>query len=170
MHKLRIGVTGHRWTRLSRAKAVGLERAIAEVLVEIDQTARHPCTLVCGMAEGTDLLAASCRPSGWGLEAVLPLPIPAWRAHLAGQSDVGPAELDLFDRLVAEARVVTLPPVQGTPDYVALADHLATTCDPVLAVWDGAKGWPGGTADVLRRARARGVAVRVIDAQPFLRG
>ncbi|WP_415404123.1 hypothetical protein [Tateyamaria sp. SN3-11] len=44
-------------------------------------------------------------------------------------------------------------------DYVALAAYLASTCTLVLAVWDGVDGPPGGTSDVVARAKDKGATV-----------
>ena len=96
----RIGVTGHRWTRLSRGAAKDLERSLASLLAGIALPDGRAATLVCGMAEGADLIAAACRPEGWGLEAALPLPEPAWRCHLGTQPDVTADELALYDNLM----------------------------------------------------------------------
>ncbi len=173
----RIGVTGHRWNRLIRPKADALRHALVAAFHAIDRQQTRPRTLVCGMAEGTDLLAAACRPPNWGLEAALPLPVPAWRAHLAGQERVDEGELDLFDRMMAGAECINLPgakPAPGfvgpdfiVPDFMAVARHIASTCDHLVAVWDGAPGKPGGAGDVVRLTRARGRTVTVIDARPF---
>lgn len=117
----RIGVTGPRWTRLDRACEPALAAELGRVLADLDRTA-GPGTLVTGMAEGTDLIAARVRPAGWTLEAVLPL-----------------------------------------------ARHLATTCDRLIAVWNGRPGQPGGTGSVVARARALGREVLRIDPSGWLR-
>ncbi len=126
--------------------------------------------LVCGMAEGADLIAAQVRPRSWGLEAILPLPRVAWRAHLAAQDGVRGADLARFDRLLAKASVIVLPPRQGGPDYEALARLLALRCRRIVAVWDGEPGEAGGTGSVVALARARGVPVDVIAARRWMRG
>lgn len=164
----RIGITGHRWNRLDRACEAALADALAEAFAGIDRTP-GPRTLVSGMAEGTDLVAARMRPPGWALEAVLPLDRPTWRAHLAGQPGVTEADLHLFDALMGEARVVTLAPAGGRPDYAALASLLGGSCDRVVAVWDGAPGRPGGTGSVVAEARARGARVLRIDPSAWMR-
>lgn len=165
----RIGVTGHRWTRLNRDAAKDLEFGLAALLAEAAPLDGRAETLVCGMAEGADLIAASCRPEGWGLEAALPLPEPAWRAHLAAQPGVTFAELALYDRLLRGAVVTVLPHGPAQPGFEALAEHLVETCDALVAVWDGEAGRPGGTGDVVARARARGLRVLHLDARPFMR-
>jgi hypothetical protein len=170
MRAERIGVTGHRWNRLRRSEAGGIERAVRALFRELAQHGDQPRTLVSGMAEGTDLIAAACRPPDCALEAALPLPRAAWRGHLAAQPEVTGADLALFDSLMSEAAVVTLGTDVAAPDFGALADHLATSCDRLVALWDGTAGRPGGTGDVVRRARARGIDVRILDAGPFLIG
>ena len=164
----RIGVTGHRWNRLCRAQAADLERALVALFHSITQDADPPRTLVCGMAEGADMVAASCRPADWALEAALPLPCLAWPQHLATQPGVNGDDLVEFARLMEDASIVTFDSIAPDPDYLALANHIATTCDRVVAVWDGKPGMPGGTADVIARARACGAQVHILDARPFL--
>ena len=164
----RIGVTGHRWNRLSREKASDLERALGALFhaMAIDAYSQH--TLVCGMAEGTDMVAAACRPTNWALEAALPLPHTSWSHHLAAQPGVTGSDLAEFERLMEGASVVTFDSRAPEPDYLALAQHIATTCTRVVAVWDGRPGKPGGTADVVARARANGADVHILEARPFL--
>ena len=164
----RVGVTGHRWNRLCRARAVDLERDLVALFRSIAQETDAPCTLVCGMAEGADMVAASCRPADWALEAALPLPRFAWPKHLATQPGVTEDDLAEFARLMEDASVVTFDRLAPDPDYLSLAHHIATTCDRVVAVWDGNPGRPGGTADVIARARAGGTEVHILDARPFL--
>lgn len=164
----RIGVTGHRWNRLCRTRAADIQSALVALFRSITQDAHSPSTLVCGMAEGADMVAASCRPADWALEAALPLTRLAWPQHLATQPGVTGGDLAEFERLMEDASVVTFDGLAPDPDYLSLAHHIATTCDRVVAVWDGHPGRPGGTADVIARARACGAEVHILDARPYL--
>lgn len=166
----RIGVTGHRWNRLRRSDAGAVRRALRALFRDIGREGDRPRVLVSGMAEGTDMIAAACRPPDWALEAALPLPRPEWRGHLAAQPHVTGADLALFDRLADAASVVTLGGGAAGPDFLALADHVGGRSDRLVAVWDGMAGRPGGTGDVVQRARGRGIDVRIVDATPFLVG
>jgi len=158
MTTLRICITGHRWNKIDRALRPQLEASLREAFGTLASREART-TLVCGMAEGTDLVAASVRPREWALEAVLPLPAPTWRRHLAATSDLGDAEE--FDRLLPGASVVVLPHRSG-PDYAALARYLAETSQVLVAVWDGLAPKPGGTGEVIALARARGARVIVL--------
>lgn len=150
---VRVAVTGHRWNRIARQDEPTLRRRFQEAFHAIASTTPDPIVIVCGMAEGADLIAAAARPSDWGLEAALPLPVPLWRDHLHSTSS--PVDAALFDRLLPGA-VVHVLPHEGGPDFVALAHYLAATCDRVIAAWDGSRGLPGGTGDVVSRFRDLG--------------
>lgn len=156
----RIGITGHRWTRLKRAQVPALSKALSQVLVELDDTACPP-VLVSGMAEGVDLLAARLRPAAWGLEAALALPLANWLDHLRRMPGVEDAEITQCRDQCAVAKVQVLSP-GPEPDFGAVATHLVTSCHHLVAVWDGAGGYSGGTADVLEHARRNGLGITVL--------
>jgi hypothetical protein len=166
----RIGITGHRWNRLRRSAEAEIVAALAGAFAEIDaRDVSRPRLLVSGMAEGTDLLAARHRPASWSLEAVLPLPVDAWRAFVAEQEGVTAADIEGFDAQLAQASTLVLPSIDDAPDFDGLARHIAETCHKLIAVWDGTAGQPGGTGTVVSLARARGVPVHVIGAGDWMR-
>ncbi len=156
--KMRVAVSGHRWNKLDRSRTVQVGGQIAAALTLIGGP---EATLVTGMAEGTDTLAALMRPSGWSLEAVLPLPPDRWRLHLAGQPGTVPGDVQAFDLAIVGASVIVLPHANG-PDYSRLADYLTETCAGLVAVWDGKPGRPGGTADMVSRMKLQDRPVLVI--------
>ncbi|MEL6450879.1 MAG: hypothetical protein AAFQ19_06445 [Pseudomonadota bacterium] len=156
----RLGIVGHRWNKLGQTDMPRLTRRLAEAFAQIAD-GQPGVTLVCGLAEGTDILAAATRAEGWGLEAVLALPPEAWRAHVARQGGVTAAELSRLDAALAVAEIVVVPQADA-PNYAGVADHLLQTCDHILAVWDGAPGPSAGTYDVLTRARAAGLPCTVV--------
>jgi hypothetical protein len=160
MGDLRIGITGHRWNRIDPALAPQLQALLRDALAQAEAQLPGTKRLVCGMAEGTDLVAALVRPEGWALEAVLPLPPEDWRRHLTKTARAQDAE-DL-DHALQGADVIVLPHPDG-PDYTALAHHLADTCDILIAVWDKQAPKPGGSGEVVARAEARGIQVVILD-------
>lgn len=156
---MKVGVTGHRWNKIERSTLPNLSSILRLFLASLDQRSPGHKTLVCGMAEGTDLCAASVRPMSWELEAILPLEPVRWRAHLTETAGVSDAAL--FDRLIRGARIRVL--ARGSdPDYVAAALCLSETIDRLVAVWDGEPGLPGGVAEVVARCRKRGIAVDIL--------
>lgn len=158
----RIAITGLRWNRLSRADVPFLRHQLAILLPRLGG---ESAVLLTGMAEGADTLAALACPPGWQIEAILPLPLGRWRQHLLAQIGVGAAEIADFDRIIGQVRLIELGQ-DGVPDFLGLAEYLATSCDALLALGDGLPGLPGGTADVIARARQRGVPVTIIPIVP----
>ena len=159
-----IGVTGHRWNRIAPSAAPALSVAFAGLFAVIDKALPGRALLLAtGMAEGTDLTAALARPAHWRLDALLPLPLPDWRAHLAAAATGDPAEavtaLDAALSSPGVASAVLPPDRDGRPDYAGLAATLAARCDVLVAVWDGEPALPGGTGDVARMAEAAGKPV-----------
>ncbi|WP_417267414.1 MULTISPECIES: hypothetical protein [Celeribacter] len=156
---MRVAVAGHRWNRIdpeTEAKHLAaLLRSAMEALPGSDGTV----TLVTGMAEGTDLTAAAVRPAHWCLEAALALSESCWRDHLGTAKGVREEDFRAYESLIECASVVVPGNDRGTPDYVALAAYLTTTCHHLLTVWNGVDGPAGGTSDVVALAKDRGVPV-----------
>ncbi|MEQ1736802.1 MAG: hypothetical protein ABL886_10440 [Rhodoglobus sp.] len=147
-----VGITGHR--HLDDEE--GMRAAIASRLADLEP----PIVGVSALAEGADqLFARAVLSAGGELEVVIPgqnyrasLPMPA---------------RDEFDRLVeAASRVTTVD--DDTVDgfaYLGAGVAMLDRCEVLFAVWDGgASRGTGGTADMVRRARERGLPVVVIDA------
>jgi hypothetical protein len=158
---LQVGVTGHRVLAETERVEAGIEAAIARI------EASHPgrsLVVVSALAEGADRLVAAAvlRRPGARLWAVLPLP----KADLLDDF----ATLDSkeeFLRLLARADEVTELPAQAgrAEAFAAANDLLLDRIDLLVAVWDG-RGVQGqaGTADVVTRARVRGLPVARIHA------
>ncbi|MGE3247782.1 MAG: hypothetical protein AB7F96_14990 [Beijerinckiaceae bacterium] len=167
----RIAISGHRWNRLDPALESALREALLSAFAELESQAPDTVTtLSCGMAEGADLVAASVLPANWNLEALLPLSVDKWRAHLATNAS-GDREnaVRLFDAVMARPNmsVVELPPAAGDdPDYPALATRLAQDADLLVAVWNGDEGLPGGTGEVVRKTLALEKSVLWISPEP----
>ncbi|MEO9255042.1 MAG: hypothetical protein ABI305_05850 [Tepidiformaceae bacterium] len=81
---------------------------------------------------------------------------------LAHAADIGTADLV---RGAAELNSAHINVADATSPYEALGEVLVRQCDLLLAVWDGERGrGPGGTANIIRDARARGLPVIIIDS------
>jgi hypothetical protein len=149
----RVGVTGH--TNLSVAT---VPLVVAAIRAELEPM-RAGLTGVTCLARGADqLFARIVVELGGRLEVVLPAP--DYRAR-----KVSADNLAEFDALLAAASAVHTMAFErsGGPSYQAASEHMLSTVDLLVAVWDGrpAAGH-GGTADAVAAARATGVAVTVI--------
>ena len=176
----RVGVTGHRPDRLPVEHLGTLRTRLGDVLAGLDAAlgpeggsgAARGCSLVSALAEGTDRLAVDAAPRGWGLEALLPMPLALYRADFLAPGERRSASADAFDAYLARARSVTELPLlapelrdeQRPAQYEALGRALVRQIDCLVAVWDGQPPHgPGGTAFVVALAVARGLPVVWID-------
>ena len=164
-----VGVVGHRPNRLPPAEMDRIRRQLGDVLAEIQAT-RGPelMTLVTGLAEGTDQIAADMALArGWRLVASLPFS----RARYARDFAAG-AALQSFERLLARAsHVVEAPGADAYRDpdlgYAEQGKGLVAASDAIVTVWDGAAAHgKGGTAEVVADALARGLRVFWISTAP----
>lgn len=160
-----IGVTGHR--DIVAADRDRLQAALRDTLGEMARQFEHAeVTLVSGLAEGADSLAAEVALEvGIGVTAVLPMPAVYYEADFEGTA------LDRFRRLLEHpgVRVAEMPLANGTDaaaigeqsardaQYQLLADYIVRRSNVVLAIWDGKDvALPGGTSDVVLRYLADG--------------
>lgn len=176
----RIGVTGHRKTRL---KASQLDRINAQVAMVLESatTAMHNAHnryvgeyataaplyyFVSALADGADTMAAQkALNHGWRLLAPLPFP-----RDIYGE-DFAPEDRKAYERLVTAAdSVVELDGVRGTPNnedraYLQAGITTVSQSDILIAVWDGedARGI-AGTAVIKDEAVAAGKPVVWINA------
>jgi hypothetical protein len=141
-----------------------------------------------GGASGGDILFHEvCRELG--IQTMLLLASSRDSFARASVADAGLPWISRFNRLVEtlETRYLVdaqtgleLPPwLRGLPDYSiwersnlwmlhAALDHGASKV-VVIALWNGEGGdGPGGTADLIDRARSRGAAVQILDAKPLV--
>ena len=164
-----VGVTGHRdldddaRERVRAAVSDLLERIAASVT---DAAARAPIyadapphlSLLSQLASGADQVAAGAAlAKGYRLRAVLPFPLPEFRADFANGAR------DAFDALLARCEAWwSLPGTRDDADlsYALAGEAAVAQSDLLIAVWDGepAKGL-GGTADVVDYAVCRGIPV-----------
>jgi hypothetical protein len=149
---MRIGITGH--TNLTDGTAEAIYSALVAKLSAI---APDLIGVTC-LADGADqLFARAVRAVGGTYEVVLPAP--DYRRL------VPPDRRADFDTLLAAARAVlsTGERRAGHRAYVAANRIMLARVDCLIAVWDGRNhGSPGGTADVVTRARAAALPMTVI--------
>lgn len=153
----RVGVTGHR----SVSDPDDVARACRTVLQEI--LGLHPRAVVCSaLAPGADCICAEqALELGIPLEAVIP-----YAGYL--RDFATPAERATYERLRAAAHVIAMPyeePNDG--NYLSAGIWILDHARMLVAIWDGheAPRRPGGTADLVARARERGLPVRVVAAE-----
>lgn len=150
---VRIGVTGH--MNLTAATAELVSQELYSHLREIG----GEIVGVSCVARGTDsLFAEAVLDVGGSLEVVLP-------SRDYRESKVKADHIERFDALVAKADRVRVMDFDhaGREAYVAANEAVLGSIDELVAVWDGqpATG-AGGTGDVVREARARGLPVFLI--------
>jgi hypothetical protein len=156
---VRFGVTGHQI----------LPPRIVDCAVQHWRQVLPVGAQLCGvsnLAEGADqLFAAHVLAAGGVLEAILPCE--DFASSLV--TDDGRARLAALRR--AAGTVVTLPyPRPSEQAFLAAGQAVVERCDHLFAVWDGRPGrGPGGTADVVAYARARGRPVTVLWVDGVLR-
>jgi len=175
---LQIGFSGHR--NLPDADPVQLLARIAEVLAEIERAARTtlangwpglsateaPSRLelrgLSSLASGADrFMARAVLAAGWPLVAPLPFAREIYRNDFSGADDI--AE---YEALLGKAAVVhEVDGIAGRTDaYRAVGRVMLEQSDILLTVWNGSlERGPGGTAEVVREARATDIPVIVID-------
>jgi hypothetical protein len=150
----RIGITGHSTLSENTARRVADElRAILG--------SHQPKDLVgvtC-LARGADqIFARVILELGGTIEVVLPAA--DYREH-----KVKPDNATELDDLVSRAATVHVMPlaVSNRAAYLAASDHVMDTVDELVAVWDGAApDGAGGTGDVVRIARERGIRTTTV--------
>lgn len=158
---MRIGITGH--MHLTAATADLVRSALLAELERFDPAA---LTGVSCLAEGADaIFAQAVLDTGGRLEAILP-------ARDYRDTRAGPGHRPVLDSLTARAASVSY--IAGTSSvqaYAAANDAMLASIDLLLAVWDGVPSpKPGGTADAVAAARARGVPTQVIWPEGAQRG
>jgi hypothetical protein len=150
----RIGITGH--SSLSEATAQLVAEELRVVLAA--RRAGGLVGLTC-LARGADqIFARVVLELGGVVEVVLP-------AADYRERKVKPDNAAEFDALLARAAVVhTMPMAESNREaYLAASEHVMAHADEMVAVWDGAPpDGAGGTADVVRVARERGLPVTVV--------
>jgi hypothetical protein len=150
----RIGITGH--SNLTASTVPLVADAIRNALPEHNADALVGITC---LARGADqVFARVVLDLGGAIEVVLP-------AADYRERKVKPDNAADFDNLIGQAaKVHTMPfPRSDRDAYMAASEHVLSTVDAIVAVWDGGpSGGHGGTADVVVAARERGLSVTVV--------
>lgn len=111
------------------------------------------------LARGADqVFARVVLDLGGSVEVVLPAV--DYRAR-----KVKPDNAAEFDELINKAATVrAMPFARSNSDaYLGASEHILSTVDVLVAVWDGQpSGGHGGTADVVAAARKRGLPVTLV--------
>jgi len=150
----RIGITGH--MNLTPATASLVESAIRRALAPYLPDGLTGVS--CAAAGADTIFAEAVLDLDGALEVILP-------ASDYRERKVKLQHATSFDELIRRAsRVRVMPYAESNRDaYQAANEALISSCDRLLAVWDG--GSPtdrGGTAAVVESARSRGVPVEVL--------
>jgi hypothetical protein len=119
------------------------------------------------IARGADsIFAHAVLDLGGKLEVLLP-------AAGYREQKIKPDHAPQFDELTRRAATVRVMPFKeaNRVAYEAANEVLVSTCDTLLAVWDGQSGADkGSTGSVVRYAHSRGVPVQVIWPKGASRG
>ena len=103
--------------------------------------------------------------SGGDVEVVLP-------AADYRERKVKPDNATEFADLIGKATAVTVMPFQTSnrDAYAAAGEHVMSTVDAMVAVWDGAPAdGKGGTGDTVAAAQERGLPITVVWPEGALR-
>ncbi|HEX2171799.1 MAG TPA: hypothetical protein VHL09_05090 [Dehalococcoidia bacterium] len=159
--QLRVGVTGHRRLPPDKDLLDRVDEALRRALDLLTPLAETPVEVlvVSPLAEGADRLVAEVALARFGalLEVPLPLPVADYLEDFES-AESRDAFRGLLDRA---SEVFVLPAVETREEaYEGAGRYVTERCDVLIALWDGepARGL-GGTADVVARARVRGIPV-----------
>jgi hypothetical protein len=160
-NRLTLGVTGHRLLMDIARLRMGIDNALKEIIVCFGE---KPFTLLSPLAEGADRLVVEqvLQWSGAQFVVVLPSP-PSDRTHELEASYSQKSWLALYDQAVG---VMVPPPAPSNAgSYERIGQFVLDHSDVLIAVWDGleARG-DGGTGDVVKGARARGLPLAWVKA------
>ena len=165
---IRVAAGGHRDVGLREAEGAPLARRIAWILDTVAGLAPSQPTLVASLAEGADrIFVAEALTRGWPVTAVLPFE----RDEFARDFATAASRRAYQEILTRAVDIIELPGVRrgdgDGPAYAAANDVMLDRADLLLTAWDGkpVRG-PGGTAEVVDLARARGLPVVWIASRP----
>lgn len=154
-------MTGHRvLTDVAKIEA-GVEEALRRIELKFPG---ELMTALSALAEGADRIVACHILERLGATLIVSLPLPAPDSLADFESEQSRTEfLTLLRRA---AQVIELP---GAPSrehaYEAAGNYVLDHSDVLIAIWDGRKALgKGGTADIVRQARERGLPIAWIHA------
>ena len=158
---VRIGVTGHRVLAEIDRVTAGIDTALGAIEMAYPG---QSMMVVSSLAEGADRLAARQVLQRPNARLVVPLPLSA--VEYIKDFELAESKEE-FRRLLDRAdEVIELAPA-GTRNeaYEAAGLYVLNHCDVLIAVWDGqgAQG-QGGTAEIIARARHRGLPIAWVHA------
>lgn len=179
---LRVGITGHRPNKLSKADLPRIERQLRDAFAAIetsvakaydankavyagapaDGTKPYRIRLISGFAEGADQVATSVCPADWTVEAILPFPKDEYLKDFeqSAAGDGRDVRGELLASLPRAAVVTELPtPQERNQGYVLCGNFLLRQIDVLIAVWDGEAPKPGGTGEIVQEACDGGIPV-----------
>jgi hypothetical protein len=150
----RFGITGH--MNLTPESVPLVYKAITDALAP---NAHDKLTGVSCIARGADsIFAQAVLDLGGKLEVLLP-------SANYRETKVKPEHAPQFDELLRRATAVRVMPLTeaNREAYEAANEAVLSSCDKLLAVWDGQGAVDrGGTAAVVEKARSRGLPVEII--------
>ncbi len=179
----RVGIVGHRPSRLQAADPEKLSRVLRELLKTVRDTvegvhraggdfARIPPALraVSPLAEGTDrLFAEAALAEEFQLCGVLPFSREEFERDFTPDKQQEPDSLARFRSLLNRSAACLELDGQRSDEgaaYGAAGRLVLRQSDLLVVVWDGRRlGKPGGTEQTLDEARQLGVPVMWIDAK-----
>lgn len=164
--RLNIGVTGHRRLDDGEAVASAVREALAGVGRLFDRRPRVTpirYTILSPLAEGADRIvvhgAFAVLGEGITVEAVLPREPWSYTRDFASE-----ASRREFAELLSRSNQRSMPKTEEDVEGYRLAgEYVVDRCDLLIAIWDGEKGEPAGTGDIVEYANDRGTPVLVID-------
>ena len=176
---IRIGVTGHRPDKLSRADLDVLRERISQVIEQVRQVALEAAAdrstgyleekpilrVVSALAEGSDRLVAEVALAAeFELHVILP-----YAADIYAQEFETADSRAEFRRLLAAANAVLVLDGTARDDeaYERVGFAVLQQSDVLIAVWDGEEAaGRGGTADIVRHAAEQGTLLAWVRADP----
>lgn len=150
---MRVGVTGH--MDLGPETTDLVAEALRLHLLKLRETGPSHMVGVSCMAPGADrIFARILLDMGGRLEVIMP----------SGDYNAKSADPSLAALLDRADSVRPIHEPQARPDvYVAVNDAMLASIDSLVAVWNGVPSTKlGGTAHVVRSARARRIPVEII--------
>jgi hypothetical protein len=167
LDRIIAGVTGHRTDLLASANESDLRHAVQRTLTNLKEASVRQPVVISSLAEGADQMVAEVGLElGFDLWCPLPFPQDAYERDFTD-----PKVLAKFRNLLGRASTVEeILGSRGSVEFDHLAyaragDRILEQANVLLAIWDGeaARG-VGGTGDVVRVARHRGIPIVWITA------
>jgi len=165
-----IGITGHRF--LPQDKLPQIKQAVAAFFAEA-KAMHGEIIVLSSLAEGADMICAELALE-FGFRLVAPLPFDASEYRKDFPDNVAAQ----FDSMLAKIfQVFVVSPQEPVPSnplrgffYRQAGIYVATQCDILLAIWDGAENNTSdgaGTWETIKIARNAGKQIHYIGSVPL---